>query len=80
MKFAGVFIIFIMMMILAYFAVGVSSSVAAPNSTTAAGQQYDNLSKAVSIANTGMYGTFLIVMGIMVFSALGVLIFSIKKR
>jgi len=76
----GIFLAFVLVTIIGFFAVGFMSSVTEPTAGTQAAYQYDNLTKAVEISNTGMYSLMLILAMAMAISAILFLIFTIKKR
>lgn len=80
MKVMGYFIAFIAILVLSYFAIGFTSSVTAPANNTTAGNQYQNLTKVTDMANTGLQGTLLLVIGAMVLSGFGFFYYSINKR
>jgi len=73
------FIMFIGIMIIAFFAIGFSSTVTAPAANTSAGQQYTNLSTAVGLAGNGMTAVMLIIIFAMVLSAAFFIIKMVKK-
>ena len=66
----NIFLAFVLILIIGFFAVGFSSSITAPDPTTTAGQQYTNLSVATGIAGGGMTAVMLILVLAMVLSAL----------
>ena len=80
MKAMGLFISFIAIMIIAFFAIGFSATITPPSNTTAAGQQYENLSKAVSLADTGLQGFYLLIIAAMVLTAAMFMYGSMRKR
>lgn len=75
-----IFLAFILIMILGFFAVGFSSSVTPPTAGTDAANQYANLTQAVGIANNGTYAVLLILILAMVFSGVVFLMSSLKTR
>jgi len=74
-----IFLAFILILVLGFFAVGFSSSIAAPDPATTAGQQYTNLSVATGIAGSGMTAVMLILILAMVISALFFVVKMVKK-
>jgi len=80
MKAMGIFLSFILIMILAFYAIGFSDSVVEPTPGTDAANQYDNLSTAVTISNSGLYAVMLILIAAMVFSAILFMAAVLKKR
>lgn len=79
MKAIGLFISFLMVLIIGFYAIGFSATITAPNNTTAAGQQYANLTKATDLANSGMQGFMLLLIGAMLLSAAGYFYYSFNK-
>lgn len=66
-KFIGLMLTFFMMLVIAFFAIGYSSTVVAPDNSTAAGKQYENLSTATEISFTGINAVLLLfIIGIVV--------------
>ena len=58
----SIFIAFVAMFVIAFFAVGFDSTVQAPNTTTLAGQQYANLTNStVPLVDTGVNATLILV-------------------
>lgn len=78
-KTMGIFMAFIAMMIIGFFAVGFADSVTAPTDATALAQ-YNNLTQATDISSSGLNATMLVVAGAMVFSALILFIGMIKRK
>lgn len=76
----GLFIAFCAVLVIAYMTIGFTSSVVEPNNTTAAGLQYQNLSKATDIANTGMQGYLLLLILALVLSGVFLVYNSITRR
>ncbi len=74
-----IFLAFVLILVIGFFAVGFSSSIAAPDPTTAAGQQYTNLSVATGIAGGGMTAVMLILLLAMIISGLFFLAKMVKK-
>ena len=70
MKALGIFLAFMLMLILGFFAVGFTDSVTPPTAGTTAGNQYANLTQAMTISNTGLYAVMLILIMAMVFASL----------
>jgi len=68
-KTMNLFIVFVAILVIAFFAIGFSATITAPSNTTAAGQQYENLTKAVDISNTGLTAALLLVVIGMVLAA-----------
>jgi len=68
-KTINMFIAFVAIMIIAFFAIGFTSTVQAPTNATELAQ-YNNLSKTVDIADTGINSTLLLIIIGMVFSAI----------
>lgn len=70
-NFIGLILAFFLILVIGFFAIGYTSSVAAPDPATAAGQQYDNLSKTTDITYTGINATLLLfIIGIVISSIL----------
>lgn len=66
-KFIGLMLTFFMMLVIAFFAIGYSSTVDAPDNSTAAGQQYENLTKTTDITFTGINAVLLLfIIGIVI--------------
>jgi len=66
-KFIGLILSFFIILIIAFFAIGYTSTVVAPDPATAAGQQYTNLSDTASITFTGINGVLLLfIVGIVI--------------
>ena len=80
MKALGIFLSFILIMILAFFTIGFTDSVPTPTAGTDAANQSDDLSQAVNISNSGLYATMLILIAAMVFSALLFMASIVTKR
>lgn len=78
-KTLGIFMAFIAIMIIGFFAVGFAGSVAAPTDATALAQ-YNNLSNATEIASTGLNATMVFLVIAMVFSAMILFASSLKRR
>lgn len=76
----GIFLAFVLVMIIGFFAVGFTSSIQEPTAGTQAAYQYDNLSQAIEISNTGMYALMLVLAMAMALSAILFLIFMVRKR
>jgi len=55
MKALGIFLSFILIMILAFFTIGFTDSVPTPTAGTDAANQSEDLSQAVNISNSGLY-------------------------
>ena len=73
------FISFMAILVIAFFAIGFTSTVQAPTNQTAL-NQYNNLTQATAIAGTGLNATVILLMAAMVFSALAVFYYSIKRK
>lgn len=73
----SLFMAFITIFIIGFFAIGFAGSVTAPTNATALAQ-YNNLTDAVEIANTGLNGTMIIIIAAMALSA--VLFFASMLR
>ena len=78
-KTMNLFIVFVAILVIAFFAIGFSATITAPSNTTAAGQQYENLTQAVEISNTGLTAALLLVIIGMVLAAVYAA-FSSKRR
>jgi len=78
-KTMNMFIAFVAIFVIAFFAIGFTSTVVEPNSTTAAGQQYQNLTNTTDIASTGINATLLLLLVGMVIAAI-VGAFQLSKR
>lgn len=79
MKAFGIFIAFIAIMLIGFFAIGFASSVQAPTDPAAL-QQYNNLSKTVTIASTGINATMLLLIFGMVIASVLFLVAMVKRR
>lgn len=80
MKAIQVFMAFMLMMIIGFFAIGFSDSVPTPTAGTAAYNQSQNLSKVVDLADTGINATMLILIAAMVFFAVIFMASALKRR
>ncbi len=80
MKALKVFLAFMLMMIIGFFAIGFSSSVPAPVTGSAAYNQSVNLTKAIDISSTGVYAIMLILIVVMVLSAIIFMASNLKRR
>jgi hypothetical protein len=78
-KTIGLLIAFVFVMIIGMYAVSFTSTVQAPDANTTAGQQYDNLSSTIGIANSGINAVMLLLILGMVISAIIIMI-TISKR
>jgi len=65
----SIFLMFIFIMIIAFFAIGFTDSVQAPTDSTAVAQ-YNNLSQVTDISNAGLQGAMLILIFALVLSAI----------
>lgn len=79
MKAMGIFISFIAILIIGFYAIGFSSTIDAPSNTTDAGKQYENLSQATGLASSGIQGSMLLLIAGMLLSAAGFMYFSFNK-
>jgi len=79
-KTINLFFGFVILLILAFYAVGFTNTVSAPNNTTAAGQQYANLTSTVTMADIGINAALLLIITAFVLSAIAVLMYSMKRR
>jgi len=79
-KTMNMFIAFVAIFVIAFFAVGFTSTVQAPtNNTTAAYQQYQNLTDTVEIADVGINSTLLLlIVGMIIAAIVGA--FQLSKR
>lgn len=75
-----IFMAFVLMLIIGFFAVGFTSSVQEPDDNTTAGQQYNNLSKVTKIAAVGIDATTLVLVGAMLFAALFFMATAIRRK
>lgn len=80
MKALGIFLTFILIFILGFYAVGFADSIEEPTAGTDAANQYNNLTQAVTISSDGLYATLLILTAAMVIAALMFLAASVKRR
>ena len=80
MKALKIFMAFILMMLIGFFAIGFSDTVATPTAGTAAYNQSQNLSKVVDIADTGIFSTMLILVIAMVLVAVLFMVSMMKRR
>ena len=78
-KTMNLFIVFVAILVIAFFAIGFSATITAPSNTTAAGQQYENLTQAVEISNIGLTSALLLVIIGMVLAAVYAA-FSSRRR
>lgn len=78
-KTMGIFIAFIAIFVIGFFAIGFAGSVDAPTDATALAQ-YNNLSEVTSIAATGLNSVMLLLIVSMVISAVFVLYAATKRR
>ena len=78
MKGLGIFLSFVFIMLIGFFLIGFTDSVAAPTSGAAL-TQYNNMSQAVSIANTGLNATMLILIAAMCFTAVLFMMTALSK-
>ncbi len=79
MKGLGIFLSFVFIMLIGFFLVGFTDSMDAPTSGDAL-NQYNNLTEAVSIANTGLNATMLVLIATMAFTAVLFMISTLTKR
>lgn len=79
MKALGIFLAFMLMLIMGFFAVGFTDTVAQPTAGTAAANQYNNLTQAVTISSNGLYAVLLVLIAAMVISAVLFLGSSLTK-
>ncbi len=75
----GIFIAFIAIFIIGFFAIGFAGSVEAPTDATALAQ-YNNLTEAVEISSTGLNAVMLLLILTMVISAMILLYEATKRR
>lgn len=75
----SLFMAFITIFIIAFFAIGFAGSVDAPTDATALAQ-YNNLSEAVEVSSTGLNAVMLLLILAMVISAMILLYASTKHR
>ena len=80
MKALKIFMSFVLIMIIGFFAIGFSDTVQEPAVGTAAYNQSVNLSKVVSISDTGIYSVMLILIVAMVIAAMVFLASNLKRR
>lgn len=78
-KTMSMFIAFIAIMIIAFFAIGFTSTVQAPTNATQLAQ-YNNLTNATEIASSGVTATMLLLILAMVMTAIVALITILKRR
>lgn len=79
-KAMDIFLAFMVIFLIAFFAVGFVSGVDAPTAGTSARYQYDNLTQTAELTGTGINGAMLILMIAMLFAALFFLYSSVKRR
>lgn len=79
-KSVNLFLAFVFILLIAFFAVGFTSTVTAPNNTTTAGQQYENLSQTVSIADTGINAGILLIVIAFVLAAIYMIYYATKRH
>jgi hypothetical protein len=75
----NIFLSFILILVLGFFAIGFSSSIVAPDPATTAGQQYTNLSVATGIATGGMTAVMLILVLVLPLSAMFFIVKHVKR-
>lgn len=75
----NLFIVFMAIFVIAFFAIGFTSTIVEPDDATTAGMQYNNLTNATAIADTGLQGTMLLVIIGMVLTAMYAA-FSVNRR
>ncbi len=78
-KTMSIFIAFIAIFIIGFFAIGFAGSVEAPTDATALAQ-YNNLTEAVEISSTGLNAVMLLLILAMVISAMILLYGATKHR
>jgi len=78
-KVMGMFLAFLCIMVMDMLAIGFTSTQTAPDIATAAGQQYANLTKTISIADSGINGVMLLIIVAMVFMAIAVMMGAFKR-
>ncbi len=79
MKAIGIFMGFVFIMVIGYFLVGFTDSVAEPTEGAAL-NQYNNLNQAVTVSNAGIYTTMIILIAAMVFTAVLFMMNAVKRR
>ncbi len=79
MKALGIFMGFVFIMVIGFFLVGFTNSVTVPTEGAAL-NQYNNLTQAVTISNTGIYATMIILIASMAFTAVIFMMNSVKRR
>lgn len=75
----SLFVAFITIMLIGFFAVGFADSVDAPTNATALAQ-YNNLSDATEISGVGVYSAMLLIAITMVISAMFLFASTLKRR
>ena len=78
-KSINLFLAFVFILIIAFYAVGFTSTISAPNNTTSAGQQYENLSHTVAIADTGINAGLLLIIVAFVLAAVYTIYYATKR-
>lgn len=78
-KTINMFIAFVAIMVIAFFAIGFVSTVTPPTNATELAQ-YNNLSNATDIASTGVTSTMILIVLGMVISAIVMTMAIVKKR
>lgn len=73
----GIFLTFIFIFIIAFFAIGFTDSIGEPTNATALAQ-YNNLSQVTEISSVGIQSTLLLIILALVFSAVFFLINVVK--
>jgi len=74
----SIFLMFIFIMIIAFFAIGFADSIGEPTDATALAQ-YNNLSQVTEISNTGIQSTMLLLIIALVISAMFFVSKMVKK-
>lgn len=74
MKFVGLIMAFLVIVLLGFLTIGFTSSQTAPDPATTAGQQYQNYSNATEIGFQGLTGATLLLVVAIVLAALFLLV------
>ncbi len=78
-KAVNLFLAFVFILIIAFYAVGFTSTIVAPANNTTAGMQYANLSETVAIADTGINAGLLLIVVAFVLGALYLIYYATKR-
>lgn len=78
MRFVGLIMAFLVVVVLGFLVIGFTSTQPVPNSSTVAGQQYTNLTATVEIGYSGINGGLLLLLLAIVLAAMWMIIKAIS--